>query len=278
MDLTPAEQLLYSTIRLASVKNNVVSSFGTGFFIYFTDGNNIYPAIVTNKHVINGFDSVVAVCHVAKDDKPSGEFVECRIDLTHPFLVPHPDPMIDLCAILFGSMIQQAASNGRPLFIIPLGVGLIPTGDAWSDFDAIEDVVMVGCPNGIYDQSSNTPIVRRGITASPLFNRYNGRDEFVVDIACFPGSSGSPIFIFDKNGYYNKKTKTQFMGQSRLIFIGVLYAGPQILNNGDVILAAPPKAVVPSMMHLGFAIRASALLPLRDAVLKHIAGLSAAKP
>lgn len=37
---------------------------------------------------------------------------------------------------------------------------------------------------------------RRGITATNINFDYNGKKEFVIDAACFPGSSGFPVFIW----------------------------------------------------------------------------------
>jgi len=46
-------------------------------------------------------------------------------------------------------------------------------------------------------QKNNLPIVRKGITATtPYFLNYNGKREFLVDIAAFARfHSGSPIFV-----------------------------------------------------------------------------------
>ena len=54
---------------------------------------------------------------------------------------------------------------------------------------------MIGYPIGLIDEYNNKPIVRKGITATTYNIDYNGKKEFLIDIACFPGSSGSPIFI-----------------------------------------------------------------------------------
>lgn len=81
----------------------------------------------------------------------------------------------------------------------------------------------------------------------------------MVDMACFPGSSGSPVFIYDRNGYRDRRTNTYNMGQQRIVFVGILYAGPQITNNGQIILGQQPRVMVAAMMHLGNVIRSSAL-------------------
>lgn len=91
----------------------------------------------------------------------------------------------------------------------------------------------------------------------------------MVDMACFPGSSGSPIFVYDRNGYLDRRANVYNMGQQRILLVGVLYAGPQIANNGHIILGQPPQVAVAAMMHLGNAIRASALMTM-DAEIRRL--------
>lgn len=259
-DLTLAERLLYSTVKLTASKAGQPISTGTGFFMHFAaQGQTIFPAIVTNKHVVNGADQITAVCHFAENDRPSGKFVACNVLIAPGCFINHPSPDVDLCAIPIGDIINQANNAGTPLFLQCVDHSIIPDDDDWQYFDAIEEVTMIGCPNGISDEVNNLPIVRRGITATSLTNRYNGKDEFMVDMACFPGSSGSPVFLYDRNGFLDRKTNSYKIGAQRIKFVGILYGGPQITNSGNLILARPPKIKVSAMMHLGNVIRSSAL-------------------
>ena len=47
----------------------------------------------------------------------------------------------------------------------------------------------------LIDEVNNKPVVRKGITATDIRLDYNGRKEFLIDAACFHGSSGSPVFL-----------------------------------------------------------------------------------
>lgn len=64
---------------------------------------------------------------------------------------------------------------------------------------------MIGYPNGLWDSVNNMPIVRRGTMATNISLNHNDKREFVIDAACFPGSSGSPVVLFNKGGYADKK-------------------------------------------------------------------------
>ena len=59
----------------------------------------------------------------------------------------------------------------------------------------VEDVLMIGYPNGLWDTTHNMPIIRRGTIATDIKLDYNEKKEFVIDAACFPGSSGSPVLF-----------------------------------------------------------------------------------
>jgi len=247
-------------VKLTAFKAGTPLSTGTGFFMRFAERDERFiPSIVTNKHVVNGAVRFLAIGQLDEGDKPSGKFVECNVIIAPGSYIGHPDEEVDLCAIPIGDIMNQALNAGTPIFMQWLDQSIIPKDGDWEYFDAIEDVTMIGCPNGISDEVNNLPMARRGITASPLSKKYNGKDEFMVDMACFPGSSGSPVFIYNRNGYLDRRTNSYNIGAQRIVLVGILYAGPQIANNGQIILTQPPRVMVAAMMHLGNVIRSSAL-------------------
>lgn len=265
--LSVAEQLIYSTVKLTARRAGAATSTGTGFFFRFAvQGLNFVPAIVTNNHVINNNDELIVVCHLADHDKPSGKYIRCTVPLDARRVIRHPDPNIDLCAILFADILNQAIAAQSPLFFVGLDTGLIPCVDEWQYFDAIEEVTMIGCPNGISDEVNNLPISRQGITASSLARNYNGKQEFMVDMACFPGSSGSPVFVYNRDGYLDRKTNNFMMGLTRLKLVGILYAGPLITNTGTIVLGQPSQVQVAAMMHLGNVIKSSEIVTLEGII------------
>lgn len=259
-DMTLAEQLLYTTIKLIAFKNGNPISTGTGFMFGFAkNGDQMVPCIVTNKHVVNGADMIRARLHFGKDGKPAGEFVNCDFDISGGVPFWHPNPDIDLCAFVYAEIIRQAETQGKAIFFRHLDMNIVPENDDWEYFDALEEVMMIGCPNGLSDEVNNLPISRRGITATSLTKDYNGKPEFMVDMACFPGSSGSPIFLYDRNGYLDRKQNSYNIGAQRIKLVGVLYSGPLIANDGRVVLSHMPRVEISSMMHLGNAIKTSEL-------------------
>lgn len=259
-DMTISEQILYSAIKLTSYKNGAIISTGTGFTFGFEHkGDESVLCIVTNKHVVQNADQIRARFHLGENDAPTGEFAICNFDVSNGIPYWHPDSEIDLCAFEYGDFVHQVRSQGKELFLRNLDFSIIPEKDEWKYFDAIEEVLMIGCPNGISDEVNNLPISRRGITATSISKNYNGKPEFMVDMACFPGSSGSPIFLFNRNGYRDLKSNIYHLHAERIKFIGILYSGPLISSDGKIVFSSTPRVEVASMMHLGNAIKTSEL-------------------
>ena len=268
--MTLAEQLLYTTVKLIAFKNGQAISTGTGFMFGFAqDGDSLVPCIVTNKHVLTNADTIRARLHFGNDGKPTGEFVNCDISVSGGAFY-HPDPNVDLCAFGYGDILEQASDQGKERFFRHLNMDIVPENNDWEYFDALEEVTMIGCPNGLSDEVNNLPISRRGITATSLTKNYNGKPEFMVDMACFPGSSGSPIFLYDRNGYLDRKTNSYNIGAHRIKLVGVLYSGPLIASDGRIVLSHMPRVEISSMMHLGYAIKTSELRVL-DQIIRKIA-------
>ena len=132
----------------------------------------------------------------------------------------------------------------------------------------MEEITMVGYPNGIWDQVNNMPIFRRGITATHPNLDWNGKSEFLIDAACFPGSSGSPVFLYNQIGYATK-SKGMTIGPSRVKLLGILYAGPQHTASGEIKIVAVPTQNVPVAFtsipnNLGIVIKAVNLEAFED--------------
>lgn len=256
-----AETLLYSTVKINAIAQGSIISTGTGFFSTFNRTSDQFsPVIITNKHVIENADTIHIKCHIKdqNSNKPSGKFVDVNITLDGG-VINHPDENVDLCAISFAEVINRSIEGGTVIFNSIIEMDLIPDESEWEMLDAIEEVTMTGCPNGLSDDTNNLPLVRKGITASNPSMPYNGRQEFVVDMACFPGSSGSPIFLYNPMGYFDKHNGTYQIGNARLKLLGILYAGPLINQKGQIVLNTNLNFEIASMMHLGYAIRSSEL-------------------
>ena len=130
---------------------------------------------------------------------------------------------------------------------------------------------MIGYPNGLWDQKNNLPIARRGLSATPIYSNQNGKNEFLIDCACFPGSSGSPIYTYQQ-GIYQNGDGLEIKYDS-LQLAGVLYAGPTAKRNAEILedqaeLSKVTFAQVETMIHLGYCIRSTEILKLKPALVR----------
>ena len=266
MTLLLSEQLAYTTVRIKTKLRNGGDGFGTGFFFQFCyDGTRYIPCIVTNKHVLddaleaqiqfslkdaNG-DRALKSLHVVRISEPS----RARLD--------HPDPEVDLTVIPFGELLLKIQADGVDPFFRAFGVSDIPSDADMRELGAIEPIVMVGYPIGLWDHVNNQPITRRGVTATHPNNEFQGRAEFVIDCACWPGSSGSPVVLYNE-AIVQKRDGSMQMTGPQFKFLGVLYAGPQYTAEGEIIVSSIPTSAVPMastkvMINLGYVIKAARL-------------------
>lgn len=116
-----------------------------------------------------------------------------RLDDFQKLRILHPTPDVDLCAILFQPLRAEAEKQRKAIFAVLLDTSLILADVNLQELSAVEDVLMVGYPIGLWDDVNNFPLSRRGITATHPAVDFGGKSIGSVDIACFPGSSGSPV-------------------------------------------------------------------------------------
>lgn len=263
--LSPAEQLAHSTVRIECDLATGGVSTGTGFFYSLNrNGDQHVPVIVTNRHVVaestNG--RFLLTLQTADGSPAIGTYKAFQLDKFQQRWAPHPDSSIDLCVMPIAPLLVEALKTQTKFFFVPMDKTLIPTKEEIDDMVGLETITMVGYPNGLWDQKHNLPIFRRGVLATDYKVDWNGKREFLIDAACFPGSSGSPVMLFDVVGYQTRKGT--FMGASRIKLLGILYAGPQHTVEGEVKIVLVPtqqKAVsvagIPN--NLGIIIKAEQL-------------------
>ncbi|CDH05746.1 SEC-C motif domain protein [Xenorhabdus bovienii str. oregonense] len=276
----PIEKLVHSTVRIVCLKEDGRASSGTGYiFSPLVEGNAAYPCIVTNKHVLSGGIEVhfnLTLMHEnGGPDIGNHEVIVLQDLKNHWFL--HPNNDVDLAIIPISTALNEHRKNGKEYFFSILGKEFLASESLLDELSSMEEIMMIGYPNGLWDSVHNLPIIRRGITATSPKIKYNGKPEFLIDAACFPGSSGSPVFLSNVGGYLDKNGKTQF--GTRIALLGTLYAGPQSVIQGEIEssdLLTDVKTKITSLIpnNLGRVIHASEILEFE----RIIKGLSVSTP
>lgn len=245
-------QLLYTTVPVWTELGGGGQGVGTGFFYSVPvadQENRQIPLLITNYHVVREAKRGLIEL-VQREGEGPKRGSRIRIEVEAEDLLRHTHPDHDLAAIPVGGLLNQLEQAGTPVFFRSVSPDLVPTPQAVEDLAALEEITFIGYPSGLYDQHNVTPLIRRGITATPPWNEFQGQPAFLIDAGVFPGSSGSPVFILNQGAF---ATRSGLTVGNRLLFLGVLTETflrheaevPQTyLGLGKVIKAAVVKAFV----------------------------------
>lgn len=182
---TVAQQLLFATVRVETGQG-----VGTAFIFSYQVKKGEMLFLVTNKHVVAGAQSGQFFFTLSDGEKPLiGERFDVRVNRFEQGWHGHPNPEVDITVMPLAPLLNKIQQQGKKVFIRAIPRKLLPTEEQLESFDAIEQVIFIGYPVGMYDQVNLIPITRTGMTATPLQLDYNGRPSFLIDASVFPGSS-----------------------------------------------------------------------------------------
>lgn len=267
-----SEQLMYTTVRLQTS-----SGSGTGFFYNFKLGDKIFPTIITNKHVVNYKEDEEVTFHLHLSGQDGNLTENYKVTMmTHWYFHSNKD----ICFAFINPVFEEVKrKTSKAAFYMAIDESIIPSKMQLESLSALEELVMVGYPIGLWDSRNNLPIFRKGYTSAHPAIDFNEDGIGLVDMACFPGSSGSPIFILNEGGYKDKKGNLNW-GQSRVFFIGILFAGPQYSATGDIVVKTIPtsqqtvQSQTRMMVNLGYYIKAAELNEFKQLIEKIAQNLS----
>ena len=211
-------QLLFTTVPIfAQNKDNTFSS-GTGFIFSVDEGEGTsIPLLITNYHVLKDAIAGFVELHIGEQGKPSNKTVRVQFDKT--IISGNKLGELDVIAVPLASTLMSFQKNGIEIFFRSVDQNMIPSVEQEQSFAAIEHITFIGYPSSIYDEKNKISIVRQGITATPIWNSFRGEEAFLIDAGVFPGSSGSPVFIFNQGSY--PIAEGIALG-NRLLFVGIL--------------------------------------------------------
>ncbi len=255
--------LPYLVVRITgySAANPSSISFGTGFQYKFHFDDATLPVIVTNKHVIKGFDHLSFHFGLVGADgrRILGTPEVVTIEVAKHIILMHPSPDVDLAIIPAARLLEEIMERGKDPFKMYLDKTNLPPAWLRQKLIASTEVLMVGFPNGLFDEVNNLPLLRKGILSTPYMADYKGKPNFVIDIAAFEGSSGSPVFSYF-DGLAPIEDGGMAIGASDVKLIGVLHSGPVMQRERVVVAADFPSvkqvSVTGMTIHLGYCVKA----------------------
>ncbi|GAH41008.1 unnamed protein product [marine sediment metagenome] len=263
-----AKSWVYTTVLI----ENEWGERGTGFIVSRTverlKGARVERIfLVTNKHVLNKDPTkreearkILLHMNVKNPDGSIlGKSVEVPLLLKDKSKIwrEHPDPEVDVLGFDITGLYK--------LFGIPqiekkwISYGIIADKSKLRDFDVTigEEILVIGYPLGLRQESLDLPLVRQGIIASHIgqtFSDYVRESDgsvrkrtlrgFLIDGAVIHGSSGSPVILKPTIGRFVRDGIE--MGRVPMLLLGIVaetkYA-PIPMSEG----------VIPSFAGLGLA-------------------------
>jgi len=252
-------QLLYTTFPIWVVKNNGEKTFGTGFIYNYKIENEeekFIPLLITNRHVIKDATKVITQ-FVAKEGELPSKSKKTKVELNTQVFLDNSDEGVDLAAHPIAPVINQLHEMDNPVFYRTIDTSIIPKSEQIQEFSAIEDITFIGYPSGLSDRKNLTPLIRKGITSTPIWNNFDGQPKFLIDADVYPGSSGSPVFIFNQGSYGHSGGIT--LG-TRLFFVGVI--SESVISKED--------NSIPYFLGLGRVINSLSVLNFIDSITEKI--------
>lgn len=263
---------IYDQLVNCTVKINCDDvSTGTGFFFRYDFDGQFAPVIVTNRHVMENAKNVKLIFSLSgyfEGNDKSVEIEELKVHDVQKNVIYHENPEIDLCVIPMLGVLGYFEKYGKDPRISFLGFNNIPNNKQLEDLRFVEDIMMVGYPNGISDFKNNFPIFRKGITATHPGVDFNGQPEFLVDMTIIPGSSGSPVFLINDSGFRDRFGNIN-IGESRFYLLGINKAVFTANAEGKIVeIPAPTELKVYSQIgiNLGIIISAKELKYFKDEI------------
>lgn len=262
--ITLIENAIFSTIRIEA--NNTFTnkgSIGTGFLYgYRINPEKMIPFLVTNRHVVKEANEGIINFSLKKSDTEADleKYENIKItDFDKIWIYPE-DENLDLAFTPIADILNSC-SLPQGYFYRTIEQSITPNEAQLTEFDAYEDIIFIGYPDGRWDNRHNLPIIRSGTTASPVYIDFQKRPVFLIDCSAFPGSSGSPVFkynkgmITDKRGNIRTGNELLFLGILTSSYITAEYKEVELINDKRI-----PAVPISEKIDIGEVIKAKKLL------------------
>ncbi|CAM3731363.1 trypsin-like peptidase domain-containing protein [Mucilaginibacter galii] len=218
-------------------KDSVISSTGTGFFVYKQFPSGDYKVfLVTNKHMVGQW-SLIDTLKLDKDIKVNfyTKSKEARIEIVPlinaqgvPLSTVHayPNQLIDIVVIDVTDFLRQ--SSNFNLDVYATEISLLPSLMNLSGFNIFtgDQVFVIGYPAGIGTVTLSMPLIKSAVISSPMVNTLdlpimlaNNQTTSIygklilLDGYIVGGNSGGPVVVprrrypEDKSNIHNEKNR-----------------------------------------------------------------------
>jgi hypothetical protein len=270
--MTINERMMYSTVRIEGRLATGEDVAGTGFFLsHTTPAGSKVRMLVSNPHVVRGVRRGMLHLHRPRATTTRGQViptssVPAAVDDFEPRWVPHPDPVVDLCALPYDVVHAAVRATGQDVYgTFFEAEQVIPPDEEQASVDAAEEVQLIGYPDAVWDRVNSFPVFRRGTIASHPRVDFHGRPEILIDIASAYGCSGSPVVVLSRTTFKEHEAECW-----PVVLLGVLSSGfgrsPDGVTREDLVSRAGARRLAPGTIHLGAIVKARELQVLAEVV------------
>ena len=267
------DQVFFVTVRIETQTDRGIS-VGTGFVIEREiDKDKRILFLVTNKHVIKGAKSGTFFFIKSDGTGPLlGEKYDIGVENFEASWYGHSDADTDVAIMPLGPILNEISKKGWKIFFRSIPMNMFPSDQEVSELDAVEQVLFVGYPSGIFDGKNHLPIVRKGTTATPVMVDYNGHPHFLIDASVFGGSSGSPVFS-GGGAFKSARNGGIILGGNKPLLLGLVSGTFSRRENGKIEFIQIPTELAPvfqyeQLLNLGLVVKSKAIVETVDAWLK----------
>jgi S1-C subfamily serine protease len=203
--------------RLTKLKSDLPIGSATGFFYLSEAGKNY---LVTSRHVVsrNSPDAIEAELHSDSRKSSSSELVTIplfdsdgrQMWIGHPTLGAKADvAAIEISKVVKPTHFFQPITRQN---FLPLTMTRLPMG---------ENVMVIGYPEGFYDDVHKLPILKSGTIATAFPTQFRRQPYFLIDARLDEGNSGSPVFTKPRSSIQMNDGLVQHLNTSIFHFVGI---------------------------------------------------------
>ena len=190
-------------------------SLGTGFVLGHNSTNKKgsgHYVLITAKHVLDGFKDDNATIHLRRKVGKKYERILHKIRIRNqgkPLWISHPTADVAVMKL-------PVPKNSNIRTIGVLSSALLANDEIIQKYEVQpgDELMVLGFPFGVESNESGFPILRSGRIASYPLIPTHLTQSFLLDFEVFRGNSGGPVFIYDKNRFYQGE---QHLGRFRFI-------------------------------------------------------------
>jgi hypothetical protein len=212
------EYVANTTIGIQANGKKIVN--GTAFFFVFETNKGLVPSVITSKHLLEDAESITFFFLEENANRfpQYGRTQQITIKRSDLAVINHPDAQLDLVVIPVTSIITYFSNKKILISYHPLSETVIAKDSMMKTLNPVENVFLIGYPAEIKKELEGTPLIKKGITATPLFIDFDKKKEFLIDIAAYNGSGGAPVFVYQNS---NSDRNDQRMEGQRILLAGI---------------------------------------------------------